>query len=132
MGRSYHFIEYMERAVLEAGGRPQDQIEINPTENGDGADDEADDKEEEDEEMWPEAARAAVEEWSAAVATAQVRALRFKLRPGQALLVDNFRMLHGRDPYHDLRRKLWRLLHWTDAAVDVPGDPVVVVLPTTA
>jgi hypothetical protein len=30
------------------------------------------------------------------------------------VLVDNFRLLHGRDPYQDLRRKLWRLWLWTD------------------
>ena len=65
--------------------------------------------------------------WSVAVAAAQVDAPRFKLQPGEALLIDNFRLLHGRDPYHDLRRKLWRLWHWTDAAMDVPADPTVTV-----
>ena len=56
----------------------------------------------------------------------QTNAPRFRLRPGEAVLVDNFRMLHGRDPYTDLRRKLWRLWHWTDMAMDVPLDTTVV------
>ena len=60
------------------------------------------------------------------MAAPQAAAPRFKLRRGQAVLVDNFRLLHGREPYQDLRRKLWRLWHWTDRAVAVPTDPTVV------
>ena len=46
--------------------------------------------------------RHAIRQWSLGVAAAQIAAPRFQLRPGQAVLIDNFRLLHGRDPYSDL------------------------------
>ena len=45
---------------------------------------------------------------------------RVRLGPGDALLVDNYRMFHGRDPYSDGRRLLWRVWIWTDGARGVP------------
>ena len=122
-----------DEAVKAAGGKPQHHTDIGvdvtlPVSENDIAsliesiESESDD---DDEDEWPPAARDAVHAWSVGVATAQVDAPRFQLKPGEALLIDNFRMLHGRDPYHDLRRKFWRLWHWTDSAMDVPVDPTV-------
>lgn len=54
----------------------------------------------------------------AAVATAP----RFKLSPGQAVVIDNYRMLHGRDAYTDLGRLLWRVWVWTKASKAGPPD----------
>ena len=45
---------------------------------------------------------------------------RIYLRPGDALVVDNYRMFHGRDPYVDPDRLLWRCWIWTTAARGVP------------
>eukprot|EP00435_Cladocopium_sp_Y103_P050024 s493_g15.t1 len=47
-------------------------------------------------------------------------AQRIHLRPGDALVVDNYRMFHGRDPYHDQRRLLWRCWLWTSASRGLP------------
>jgi gamma-butyrobetaine dioxygenase len=45
---------------------------------------------------------------------------RFKLQPGEALVVDNYRIVHGRDPYEDIDRLMWRVWVWTAAAYAVP------------
>lgn len=42
---------------------------------------------------------------------------RFDLFDGDALVADNTRVAHGRDPYGDTNRLLWRLWAWTDRAV---------------
>jgi hypothetical protein len=39
---------------------------------------------------------------------------RFKLQRGQALVMDNYRMFHGRDDYFDPARRMWRVWCWTD------------------
>lgn len=43
-----------------------------------------------------------------------------KLRPGEALLVDNYRSFHGRNPYSDSSRLLWRTWFWTEKCKGVP------------
>lgn len=58
--------------------------------------------------------------WWSAVDEAAAGAPRFRLAPGDVLIVDNYRMLHGREPYADLDRQLWRLWVWTTAAHGVP------------
>eukprot|EP00746_Dinoflagellata_sp_MGD_P047548 gnl/MRDRNA2_/MRDRNA2_21732_c0_seq2.p1 gnl/MRDRNA2_/MRDRNA2_21732_c0~~gnl/MRDRNA2_/MRDRNA2_21732_c0_seq2.p1 ORF type:complete len:296 (-),score=60.93 gnl/MRDRNA2_/MRDRNA2_21732_c0_seq2:48-935(-) len=45
---------------------------------------------------------------------------RWKLQPGEALLVDNYRMFHGRESYADPDRLLWRIWFWTDQCKGVP------------
>ena len=42
---------------------------------------------------------------------------RFALQDGDALVVDNTRLFHGRDPYGDTDRLLWRFWAWTERAV---------------
>jgi gamma-butyrobetaine dioxygenase len=45
---------------------------------------------------------------------------RFKLQAGEALVVDNYRIVHGRDPYEDIDRLMWRVWVWTTSALAVP------------
>jgi len=58
--------------------------------------------------------------YHAAVERAASAAARVKLNAGDALIVDNYRMFHGRDPYADSDRLLWRVWVWTDGARGVP------------
>jgi hypothetical protein len=44
---------------------------------------------------------------------------RFSLQPGDALCVDNYRVLHGRDPYEG-ERFMWRIWAWTTDGNGVP------------
>ena len=70
----------------------------------------------------------------AAVQLEAHEAPRFTLRPGEALMVDNLRMLHGREGYAsqrpDSERKMWRIWCWTDRSLGLPdgvaefGSPV--------
>ncbi|MBA2281757.1 MAG: TauD/TfdA family dioxygenase, partial [Acidimicrobiia bacterium] len=69
----------------------------------------------------PDATLARIAEWQALLRDLAERIERFHLRPGEVLLADNTRVLHGRDPYVDRGRLLWRLWAWTDAAV-VPDN----------
>ena len=62
--------------------------------------------------------------WRDTIDQAYMEAPRFKLRAGQTLVVDNYRMLHGRDPYDDLQRMLWRVWVWTTGALGVPELPL--------
>ena len=45
---------------------------------------------------------------------------RFRLAPGEAVCVDNYRVSHSRDGYVDLDRLFWRVWAWTDDVVGVP------------
>jgi hypothetical protein len=65
----------------------------------------------------PERTRRLLARWESVLADLTGRLPRFHLGPGDALLVDNTRLLHGRDPYEDRGRLLWRLWVWTDRAV---------------
>jgi alpha-ketoglutarate-dependent taurine dioxygenase len=47
-------------------------------------------------------------------------ATRFRVGPGEAICVDNYRMSHSRDAYTDLDRLFWRVWAWTDDALGVP------------
>lgn len=58
--------------------------------------------------------------WAEAVSTARERAYRFFLSAGDLLCIDNYRMLHGRDPYFDERRRLVAIWGWTTDSVAVP------------
>ncbi len=35
-------------------------------------------------------------------------------------MIDNYRMFHGREPYADLDRLMWRVWIWTDESKGVP------------
>lgn len=62
--------------------------------------------------------------WCDTINAAYEVAPRFKLRAGQTLVVDNYRLMHGRDPYEDLQRMLWRVWVWTTDALGVPDLPL--------
>ena len=48
-----------------------------------------------------------------------------KLEAGDAVVIDNYRMFHGRAPYSSGDRMLWRQWVWsTDSAHGVPGGPL--------
>lgn len=65
--------------------------------------------------------------WAAAVTTARERAHRFRLSAGDLLCIDNYRMMHGRDPYFDERRRLVAIWGWTTEAVQVPDHDMHLV-----
>ena len=65
-----------------------------------------------------------IESWTKAVDAGGVSAPRFKLGPGEALIVDNYRVLHGRDGYSDLNRMMWRVWIWTEEAMGTPPMPL--------
>ena len=45
----------------------------------------------------------------------------FKLYPGEAYVVDNYRLFHGREAYTDIDRNMWRVWVWTeDSAFGLP------------
>lgn len=65
--------------------------------------------------------RAMIQLWEDAIEAATEDAERFRLAPGQALFIDNYRCMHGREGYNDPGRLLWRVWIWTDSALGVPA-----------
>lgn len=61
----------------------------------------------------PERDNLMVKIWCDAAEQAVATAPKFKLKSGQAVVVDNYRMLHGRLAYADLNRLMWRVWIWT-------------------
>jgi len=72
----------------------------------------------------PDGARALFDEVAALFERLRQRATRFRVGPGEALCVDNYRVSHSRDAYTDLDRLFWRVWAWTDEAVGVPDGPL--------
>lgn len=68
----------------------------------------------------PVADAAMIAAWHAAALAAGDAAPRFKLGPGNVAVFDNYRMLHGREPYTDTSRLMWRVWIWTTASYGVP------------
>lgn len=66
-----------------------------------------------------------------AIAAEERQSRRFVLAKGEALIVDNFRMLHSREAFHGLhhKRRMWRIWSWTNASFGLP--PQVVALNET-
>lgn len=73
----------------------------------------------------PEADARMLAAYHAAVEKAAGEAPRIVLKPGDALIVDNYRMFHGRDSFCDEQRLLWRVWIWTDGARGVPEGQLV-------
>jgi alpha-ketoglutarate-dependent taurine dioxygenase len=59
--------------------------------------------------------------WDHLCRTAATHAPRFRLAPGEVAVIDNYRMLHGREPYQDHERLMWRVWVWTDEAHGIPA-----------
>ncbi len=71
----------------------------------------------------PERDAEMIRRWKEAIdqaADAVSGAERPKLLAGEAVLVDNYRMFHGREAYEDLDRLMWRVWVWSDEARGVP------------
>lgn len=62
--------------------------------------------------------------WRRTILDAGAATPRFKLAPGDAVIIDNYRMMHGREPYEDLGRLMWRVWIWTTSSYGVPGGPL--------
>jgi hypothetical protein len=73
-----------------------------------------------DESTSPIADRAMIDAFHAAMQVQGKAAPRFHLQQGEALIVDNWKLLHGRDRYFDKRRSLWRVWFWTEDSAGVP------------
>lgn len=58
--------------------------------------------------------------WHAAVEQAAREAPSFRVESGEAIVVDNRRMLHGREAYSDPQRSLWRVWVWTPLSLAIP------------
>ena len=65
-----------------------------------------------------------IDAWISAVDSAGEEAPRFKVEAGQALIIDNYRVLHSREGYTDLNRMMWRVWIWTDGCLGVPDMPL--------
>lgn len=69
----------------------------------------------------PERDRQMIETWRSTVYEATDQIEHFKLDSGDAVIVDNYRLFHGREPYDSESRQMWRVWTWTDtAAFGVP------------
>ncbi len=65
----------------------------------------------------PEHTRVMVGRFAERLVDLEARLPRFHLFAGEILIGDNSRLFHGRDPYEDTARHLWRIWGWTtDAA----------------
>lgn len=63
-----------------------------------------------------------IDAWCTWVDRAAEAAPRFKLNAGDALVVDNYRLLHGREAYTDLTRLMWRVWIWSSDSIDGAPD----------
>lgn len=61
-----------------------------------------------------------LEHFHAACDAAAATAPRFTLLANQTLVIDNYRMMHGREPFEGNTRKLWRNWMWTTAGSGLP------------
>ena len=61
-----------------------------------------------------------IAQWHAAASEAALSAPRFKVDTGEVVVFDNYRMMHGREPYDDRNRLMWRVWVWTTSAFGVP------------
>ena len=63
-----------------------------------------------------------IDAWCTWVDRAAEEAPRFKLNAGDALVVDNYRLLHGREAYTDLTRLMWRVWIWSSDSIGGAPD----------
>ena len=73
-----------------------------------------------------------VDWWKVQVDAASDVAPRFKLQPGDAVCMDNLRMMHGRMPYEDTNRLLYRVWLWTTAGLPIPDGLAISNPPVAA
>jgi gamma-butyrobetaine dioxygenase len=64
--------------------------------------------------------RALLARWTEIAHQASLQAPRFTLQAGEAICLDNYRMLHGRTGFDDIDRQLWRIWAWTTESLGAP------------
>lgn len=74
------------------------------------------------ESLRPDADQEMIDQWRLIIDKAADLIPKVKVSNGEALIIDNYRVLHGREPYEDTRRSLWRVWLWTDDSAH--GTPV--------
>lgn len=67
-----------------------------------------------DDSIDPERDEEMMRKWRETIYEATDHIPRFKLYSGEAYIVDNYRLVHGREPYSDVDRSMWRVWIWTD------------------
>lgn len=77
--------------------------------------------------QWP-----AVRKWGESVMQARATGPRFRANPGDMICIDNYRMLHGRDGYSDVERKMVSIWAWTTDAVAIPDGNLDITTPDMA
>jgi hypothetical protein len=70
-----------------------------------------------------------VERWGMAVAEARSTGPRFRLEAGQMVCIDNYRMLHGREAYVDVDRRVVSIWAWTTSAINIPAGQLSITEP---
>jgi len=70
----------------------------------------------------PELDERLIRAFAAKMRKAQDDAPRFRTSEGQTLVIDNYRMWHGREPFYSLDRTLWRVWAWTVSGNELPPD----------
>lgn len=68
----------------------------------------------------PSADAAMIAAWHQLIDDVSLFAPRFKLEPGDAIVIDNYRLFHGREAYADMNRCMWRVWVWTSEGSGVP------------
>jgi hypothetical protein len=64
-----------------------------------------------------------------AVAEARSTGPRFRLEAGQMVCIDNYRMLHGREAYVDVDRRVVSIWAWTTSAINIPAGQLSITEP---
>lgn len=67
--------------------------------------------------------------WHHACSAARDEGTRFRMRHGDLLCIDNYRMLHGRDAYVLPTRRVVSIWSWSTSAVAVPAHALEIVTP---
>jgi gamma-butyrobetaine dioxygenase len=73
-----------------------------------------------DDSVAPDADAAMIAAWHQLIDDVSLFSPRFKLAPGEAVVVDNYRVFHAREAYADPERLMWRVWVWTTAGAGVP------------
>ena len=77
--------------------------------------------------QWP-----SVKKWGEAVMLARAAGPRFRANAGDMICIDNYRMLHGRDGYVDVDRKMVSIWAWTTDAIAIPEGTLDIASPDMA
>ena len=73
-----------------------------------------------------------VNKWGEAVMLARAAGPRFRANAGDMICIDNYRMLHGRDGYVDVDRKMVSIWAWTTDAIAIPEGTLDIASPDMA